>query len=402
MVHLALCLFASTAVAQAPSIPVPPPPPPVSPPGWGKTMFHNSEQLAPRPFWVEVGRSSESAMYATLPPERQRIVANWEVQAQAGSARAAALVGEALWTEQSLDACARAETVLRQAVELGAREAPYLLGVYLRDAPCAKRKRKEARAWFDKAMQLGDPRAADDSVTAKRKASTYEERRARAEAAERARIDGPLLEQPIATAMPSDAKPGWSFKVDRVDHTQQCALNVVHNCRGVPFAVRYSLTNTLETYLLCRIKVSFAAFGTGEPRTYERLAVVAPAASREVFAGEADNDLPQGGAAADCAPLTPDPLTMAANALCRAKLISVMRLDDYYPPAALRREIEGNVAVRVFVQHSGERPADAEVEMSSSQPLLDEAALKAIRAQHFSSNCDNAFGTYRLGFKLAP
>jgi TonB family protein len=364
-------------------------------------MFRNSEPLDVRPFWSEVGRSSNSVIgYQSSPAERQQVVEHWEAQAQAGSARAAALAGEALWTEQALNACPRAQSVLLRAVELGAREAPYLLGVYFRDAPCTKRKRKEAKAWFDKAMQLGDSRAVGALLSPKRRGSADEEDRARAEVAQRAATDGPILEQPVAAALASDAKAGWSFKVDRVDQTRQCALNVVHNCRGVPFAVRYALTNTLETYLLCRIKVSYAAFGTGEPISHERLAVVAPSATREVFAGEVDNDLPRGSATADCGPLLPDPLTMAPDAMCRARLVSAMSLDDYYPPAALRQEIEGNVSIRVFVHHSGERPADLEVESSSSQPLLDQAALKAMRVQRFSSNCDNAFGTYRLGFKL--
>jgi TonB family protein len=361
-------------------------------------MFRESEQVEVRPFWTEVGLSFESSMrYPSSPEEKQRAVANWESQAQAGSARAAALAGEALWREPALNACPRAETLLMRAVELGAREAPYLLGVYYRDAPCAKRKRKEARAWFDKALELGDARAVGASG---RSIPADEAYRARLEVAQRVPTDGALLEQPVMMAPPSDAKRGWSFKLDRVDHTRQCALNLVQNCRGVPFAARVSLTNTLESYLLCRIKISYAAFGTGEPRSHERSAVVAPSGSREVFAGEVDNEIPQDGAVADCAPLTPDPLTMAPDELCRAKLIDVIRLDEFYPPAALQREIEGDVSIRVFVQHSGERPTDVEVATSSSQPLLDQAALKAMRRQRFSSNCDNAFGTFRLGFKL--
>ena len=77
-----------------------------------------------------------------------------------------------------------------------------------------------------------------------------------------------------------------------------------------------------------------------------------------------------------------DLTTTPAQPLVKAQPDYLKNPDPPYPPTALRRHQEGQVQLAVKVSAQG-RAENVEVKKSSGFPLLDEAALKAVRDWEF-------------------
>jgi len=85
----------------------------------------------------------------------------------------------------------------------------------------------------------------------------------------------------------------------------------------------------------------------------------------------------------------------------KARIIRVADPNDYYPPAAKRRNEHGDIIVRVRLPASG-CPSEFAIVVSSGYPDLDKAALKVAEACDYSAASQNAKPVdSELDFKVA-
>lgn len=104
-------------------------------------------------------------------------------------------------------------------------------------------------------------------------------------------------------------------------------------------------------------------------------------------------------AAVAAAPLAPAPVAAAPRQIPPSAIQYVVAPSPEYPRASRRLRETGRVVVRAYISEAG-MPERVQVDKSSGFPLLDEAALAAVRKARFKPWLDNGQAT--AGWALVP
>lgn len=372
----------------------------------------------------------------------------WTAQAEAGRARAAAIMGR-YWLErvqESKDNCAKAIDWYTRADKLGSNEAAAWLGHLYRRFDCPQRNVKTAIGWLRKAVPLMSYGAAADLFAllsesgAPEADATLAVAYGRVAAAANEFPDGDTdsptrlttLEQGLdakqkkaaseltdkllaelkrrreaMTAAPREEKlkpaasgAGWSVNLVAYDELRECAANTIGNCKGVRRAVYFDAANKSTEYLRCKLAVDSRDFALGTKVTRERETLLPPNGTRRLFAGRIGDVTTGQDLRASCAPVP----GLAANVLankCRVSATGVPSVSEFYPPGAKRRNEEGRVVLNIWMDQKEGNPALVELKESSGFVELDMAGVKMGSYMVFKGDCDQGYTSVAVAFRLA-
>jgi TonB family protein len=372
----------------------------------------------------------------------------WTKQAEAGRARAAAIVGR-YWLEQvpaNPENCAKAIEWYTRADKLGSNEAATWLGHLYRRFDCPQRNVKTATEWLRKAVPLLSFGAATDLVNIYSDASAPEhdaslayvyarvaalsnelpaddaDATARVAALEQAldakqkksaieqadklvaviqqrraaMIAAPREEKLKAAASGKD----WSVNLVAYDDLRECAANTAGNCRGVRRAVYFDAANQGAEYLRCKLALDSRDFALGTKATAERETLLPPRASRRMLAGRVGEMAGAPDLRVSCAPVAGLAANVAAGK-CRVTTTGVPSVSDFYPPGAKHRNEEGRVVLNVWMDQKSGHPALVELKDSSGFAELDIAGVKMGSYMAFAGECDQGYTSVAVAFRLA-
>lgn len=126
--------------------------------------------------------------------------------------------------------------------------------------------------------------------------------------------------------------------------------------------------------------------------------LVLPNTSREIRGRVTVSDTKAEVARLDCRERAPYQ-RVPKTAGCKYEMFGKL-FETYYPEAAVRQALEGPVVVS-FLLDEGNGPAkDVKVGESSLVPLLDQAALRFIAEQRFTTGCPGTRFDLRMRFEL--
>ncbi len=371
----------------------------------------------------------------------------WEVQANAGRARAASLTGR-YWLErvpQDPANCAKAIDAFQKAAKLGSNEAPAWLGHLYRRLDCPQRDVKAGIEQLRRAVQLGTFGtaaelyhlfAAEDAPE-KDAAQAYTYARVAAAGNElstgelssedflkniAAKLDAKQLATANAqadkllagiaqrrdslTAAPREEKlkvtasgQGWNLSLVGFDDLRECAANTAANCKGVRRAAFVDAANRSAEYLRCKLTLDHRDFATGTKQTLERDTLLPPQASRRLLLGRVGDVGEKSDLRAECTPLTGLAASVAAGQ-CKARTTGVPSVDDFYPAGARAREEEGSVRLWAYMAQKEGHPAVVELMGSSGYPELDRAGIQMGTYMAFATDCEHGYLPFVITFKL--
>lgn len=371
----------------------------------------------------------------------------WTTQAEAGRARAAAIVGR-YWLEhiaESPENCAKAIDWYTRADKLGSNEAPGWLGHLYRRLDCPQRNLKTAIGWLRKAVPLatygaaadlfaifGDTTtpeadaalavaygrvaaagnefpAGDDSQTrlaALEQGLDARQKRSASELADKLLADI-ARRRAAMTAAPGEERlkvgasgAGWKVNLIAYDELRECAANTVGNCRGVRHTVYFEAANETSEYLRCKLALDHRVFAIGTVNTNQRETLLPPHFSRRVFAGRAGEISGPQDLRVSCAPVAGLAANVAAGK-CRFTTTGVPSVADFYPPGAKRRNEEGRVVLNFWMDQREGHPSLVELRESSGFPELDMAGVKMGSYMAFKGDCDQGYTSVAIAFRLA-
>jgi TonB family protein len=371
----------------------------------------------------------------------------WTAQAEAGRARAAAIVGR-YWLEriaESPENCAKAIDWYSRADKLGSNEAPAWLGHLYRRLDCPQRNVKTAIGWLRKAVPLASYGAAADLFALFADTTTPEADAALAVAYGRVAAAGnefaagddaetrlATLEQGLdarqkktaseladklladvarrreaLTAAPREEKlkvgtsgAGWKVNLLAYDELRECAANTIGNCKGVRRAVYFEAANDTREYLRCKFALDHRDFALGTANTNERETLLPPDSSRRLFAGRVGEIAGPQDLRVSCAPVAGLAANVAANK-CRLATTGIPSVAEFYPPGAKRRNEEGRVVLNIWMDQKEGHPSLVELRESSGFPELDMAGVKMGSYMAFKGDCDQGYTSVAIAFRLA-
>jgi TonB family protein len=377
----------------------------------------------------------------------------WQDELKGGRARAGVLAGGYLAYRALIPAdCDAARAALLQADQLGSDQAAWSLAKLAENTSCGQVERAQWEPWLKKAVALDYLSAAqrlidlyaisgtaDDTVQRyiyARVASSYwaavninkndpprtefapaallemektlsPADRTRAEA-ESAKILAVMLKrhERFASVAPVEfARGGAGGKIAHtfvgfsLDYRHECQWNLTGNCKGAQRLGYADLTNKSANFLGCKVVLTTPDFVTAAATTLSREVLIGPGATRRLILGDTTL-LPDKKALTTACTALPDLAANATAGKCRARLKGTLNVDDYYPPSAVARGIEGSVVVRYWLPAGSDVPVDAEVATSSGDASLDDAAIATVRSGTYTKDCDYGLGTLKIAFKL--
>jgi TonB family protein len=371
----------------------------------------------------------------------------WTRQADAGRARAAAIMGR-YWLErvpENPENCAKAIEWFTKADKLGSNEAPTWLGHLFRRFDCPQRNVATAIEWLKKAVPLMSFGAAADlsslhaatdtpgrdpvmALAYGRVAAQSSEfpaddpespgRLAALEQgldARQIKAAGELADKLLATigqrratltAPPraENLKPvakgsGWAVSLMAYDALRECTANIAGNCKGVRRLAYFQAVNQGSEYLRCKLALDHRDFSVGEKSTNERETLLPPRATRRLYLGKVGEVGGNEDLRVSCQPVTALAANVAAGK-CRVTTTGVPSVSDFYPPGSRRRNEEGRVVVNVLLDKKEGQPALVELKDSSGFPELDVAGVKMGTYMAFKGDCDVGYSSVAIAFRL--
>jgi TonB family protein len=446
-----LAVLAAAASASAAEPPAAPAAPATAP----SPRFTDSDVIPDR-----AGYDDAIALYelklggAALSPEEQQ--ARWLEELKAGRARAGALVGSQLtYVALTPSDCAAARDALTRADELGSDQAAWQLAQLAENRSCGEPDVAAKERWLQKAATLDYLAAATrlialysptgaktDAVrqyTYARVAAGYAEAVYGKEAnpGSRAGFDVPALQEMEKTLSAADRKraetdatnilkqmlkrherfqpsqplefgrggkdakaaSGWGYAANTIDYYHECAWNLANNCRGAQRLAFVDIINNDAEFMSCKAELRSKDFVTSKVNSLSREVLMGPKATRRLVLGDVYEQPDKSAIAVDCK-VVPRLADNAAAGRCKAKLVSTIDAQQFYPPAARNADVEGDAVVRFWVPPGGDAPVDAEIVRSSGHRVLDDAAIDTIRSGKFSKDCDYGLSSIRIAFKL--
>jgi TonB family protein len=371
----------------------------------------------------------------------------WTKQAEAGRARAAAIVGR-YWLErvpENPENCAKAIEWYTRAEKLGSNEAAGWLGHLYRRFDCPQRDVKVAIEWLRKAVPLMSYGAASDlsaiyaaadapehdamlayayarvaaasgefpadDAEAQGRVAALEQRldarqkKAAAELADKL-LAGLQQRRAAMTAAPREEKlkpaatgPGWQVGLVAFDELRECAANTAGNCKGVRRNAYYDAANQGAEYLRCKLELDHRDFALGTKTTNEREFLLPPRASRRMFGGRIGEVAGSQDLRVQCAPVAGLAANVAAGK-CRVTTTGVPSVADFYPEASKRRNEEGRVVLNVWMDKKEGNPAIVELKDSSGFPELDRAGVLMGTYMAFRGECEQGYTAVAVSFRL--
>jgi TonB family protein len=375
----------------------------------------------------------------------------WTKQAEAGRARAAAIVGR-YWLERvsqepekNQENCAKAIEWYTKAEKLGSNEAAGWLGHLYRRFDCPQRNVKVAIEWLRKAVPLMSYGAASDlsaiysaadapehdamlayayarvaaasgefpadDAEAQGRVATLEQgldarqKKSAAELADKL-LAGLQQRRAAMTAAPREEKlkpaaagSGWTVGLVAFDELRECAANTAGNCKGVRRNAYYDAANTGAEYLRCKLALDHRDFALGTKVTNEREFLVPPRATRRMFGGRIGEVAGSQDLRVSCTPLAGLAANVAAGK-CRVTTTGVPSVADFYPPASKRRNEQGRVVLNVWMDKKEGNPAIVELKESSGFPDLDRAGVLMGTYMAFRGECEQGYTTVAVSFRL--
>jgi TonB family protein len=371
----------------------------------------------------------------------------WTKQAEAGRARAAAIVGR-YWLErvpENAENCAKAIEWYIRAEKLGSNEAAGWLGHLYRRFDCPQRDVKVAIEWLRKAVPLMSYGAASDLSAIYATAGAPEHDAALAYAyarvaaasgefpADDAEAQGRVAElgqgldarqkktadelaekllaglrqrRAAMTAAPREEKlkasaagSGWQVGLVAFDELRECAANTTGNCKGVRRNAYYDATNQGAEYLRCKLELDHRDFALGTKTTNEREFLLPPRASRRMFGGRIGEVAGSQDLRVQCAPVAGLAANVAAGK-CRVTTTGVPSVADFYPPSSKLRNEEGRVVLNVWMDKKEGNPAIVELKDSSGFPELDRAGVLMGTYMAFRGECEQGYTAVAVSFRL--
>ena len=198
-----------------------------------------------------------------------------------------------------------------------------------------------------------------------------------------------------------DAKAGsgWGYSANTLDYYHECAWNLASNCRGAQRLAFVDIINNDAEFMSCKAELKAKDFVTGKVNNLSREVLMGPKATRRLVVGDVYEQPDKSAITMDCK-VVPRLADNAAAGRCKAKLVSTIDAQQFYPPAARNAGVEGGAVVRFWVPPGSDVPVDAEIVRSSGYNVLDDAAIDTIRSGKFSKDCDYGLSSIRIAFKL--
>jgi TonB family protein len=371
----------------------------------------------------------------------------WTTQAQAGRARAAALLGQLSVEKIKEDPanCAKAIEWFTKADQLGSNEAPVWLGHLYRRLDCPQRNVQTAIGWLRKAVPFvsigsaadlseiyseanapekdaqqayvyarvaaeshwytdGDP-AATARFAALEEALDQRQEQAATDMAYKLLADIERRRASLSAApreeklKPNASGKGWAVNLVAFDDLRECAANTTGNCRGVRRAAYFDAVNKSAEYLRCKFELDHRDFAVGTKTTNDRDSILPPNATRRLFAGRIGEVAGSRDLRVTCTPIAGLAANVAAGK-CRLTTTGVPSVSDFYPAESKRRNDQGRVIVDVWMDKKEGQPTLVELKQSSGFPELDEAGVKMGTYMAFKSDCDQGHSSVAVAFRL--
>ncbi len=446
LTSLIAILAAATSAAEAPS----------GPPNSAATpQFSASDEVPERPGYEDAYALYEIKLGGKPMTEAEQIQ-RWHDELAAGRARAGTLVGSHLaYLALTPTDCATAREILVRADTLGNDQAAWRLAQLAENPSCGEVDFVNLERWLKKAVTL------DYLIAAQRLIELYSPAGQRSDPVQRyvyARVaggyweaaypgetdpsgrtgfDAAALQEMEKELTPADRKradaeatqvltqmlkrherfkpqrpqeftrggqaakaaKGWGFTAYTIDYRHECAWNFAGNCRGAQRLAFVDVSNNEQEFMSCKAELSAKDFVTGVADRLSREVLIGPKVSRRLILGDV-SEVPAKPAMAVSCKVVPKLAENAAAGKCRARLQGTIDAQQFYPEAAKRQGIEGDVVVRYWVPPGSDEPVDAEIARSSGHPALDAAAIDTIRSGRFSRDCDYGLGSIRISFKL--
>ncbi|HET7812137.1 MAG TPA: energy transducer TonB [Steroidobacteraceae bacterium] len=376
-------------------------------------------------------------------------LARWQAELDAGRARAGTLLGayhayRALTPED----CLAARAPLIKADQLGSDQAAWQLAKLAGNDTCGPVDRAERERWLKQAVALDYPSAVlelinlnADTTNATERLNRYiyarvaagywestqtpprapfdpqslKDMEAALTVAEKGRAEGEsasILQQmlkrherfgvvaPVEFAR-GDAGAKGSWVASQVDYRHECQWNLKGNCRGAQRLVFVDLANKNTAFLACKLEMHPKDFVTGAPvkATLSREVLIGPGAQRRLMLGDVNGDADRKSLTVACTAMPKLAADLAAGK-CRARLSGSIDVERFYPESAKSRGVEGSAVVRYYLPPGAESPTDAEIQTSSGDIALDDAAIATVRSGKFTHDCQYGLSSIRIAFKL--
>jgi TonB family protein len=447
-----LAAAASASAAEPPAAPDTPAAQPVAAPA---PNFTESDVIPDRPGYEDAAALYELRLGGNpMTPDEQ--LARWLAELKAGRARAGALVGSHLtYVALTPSDCTAARDALTRADELGSDQAPWQLAQLAENRSCGEADVAARERWLKKAVTLDYLAAAQQLIafysptgaksdpvqqyTYARVAAGYWEAVFGKEGnpGSRAGFDLAALQEMEKTLSPADRKraetdatnvlkqmlkrhdrfkpslpqefgrggkdakagSGWGYSANTLDYYHECTWNLMNNCRGAQRLAFVDIINNDAEFMSCKAELKSKDFVSGKENKLSREVLMGPKATRRLVLGDVYEQPDKSAMTVDCK-VVPRLADNAAAGRCKAKLVSTIDAQQFYPPAARNAGVEGGAVVRFWVPPGGDAPVDAEIVRSSGYPVLDEAAIDTIRSGKFSKDCDYGLSSIRIAFKL--
>jgi TonB family protein len=429
--------------------------PPPAPSGATTPKFDASDEVPETPGYEDAFALYEIKVGGKALSEAEQVT-RWLDELKAGRARAGTLVGSHLaYLALTSADCAAARDALTRADELGHDQAPWKLAQLAENTSCGEPDIPVVERWLKKAVTLdclvaaqhlidlyspagarNDPvqryvyaRVAsgywdavypNDTNTSGRvgfDAAALQEMEKGLTAADRKRAESEAAQilaqmlkrhERFTPQRPQEfsrggqnakSSKGWGFSAFTIDYHHECAWNLAANCRGAQRLAFVDVSNNEPEFMACKAELHAKDFVTRASQTLSREVLVGPKVTRRLILGDVYEPQEKSAMAVTCK-VVPKLAENAAAGKCRARLQGTIDAQQFYPPSAKRRGIEGDAVVRYWIPAGGDTPVDAEIARSSGYPVLDDAAIDTIRSGRFSSDCDYGFGSIRIAFKL--
>ena len=447
--------FVLVVLAAAASAAEPSGTPAAKPVGAPAPKFTESDLIPDRPGYDDAVALYELRLGGTaMTPDEQ--LARWLEELKAGRARAGSLVGSHLtYVALTPSDCAAARDALTRADTLGSDQAPWQLAQLAENRSCGEADIAARERWLKKAVTLDYLAAAQQLIT------LYSPAGAKTDAVQqytyarvaagyweavfgkegnpgsRAGFDLAALQEMEKTLSPADRKraeteattvlkqmltrhdrfkptlpqefsrggkdakaaSGWGYSANTLDYYHECAWNLTNNCRGAQRLTFVDIINNDAEFMSCKAELKSKDFVTGKVNNLSREVLMGPKATRRLVIGDVYEQPDKSAMAVDCK-VVPRLADNAAAGRCKAKLVSTIDAQQFYPPSARNAGVEGGAVVRFWVPPGSDVPVDAEIVNSSGYDVLDEAAIDTIRSGKFSKDCDYGLSSIRIAFKL--
>jgi len=214
-------------------------------------------------------------------------------------------------------------------------------------------------------------------------------------------------EHAAAKGFKDDVIEGAKHEVEAVKWHDDVARTSGFGCfKSKPDSKEGCVRNTLRIHnesavtLQCRVTLELPADDELGHARYESDVVVFAGKIGEAVRSHGPIALVPTSFSSTCVavPATPPPFEEVAEE-CKGS-VTRPSLDDFYPPASVRREEQGDVWLEYAVEDGNKRLLDVRVVASSGYEEIDSAALKAARRISTTGQCPGRRYRIKVGFWL--